>query len=226
LQLPALLWMGLPFTLALSTHKVASVALGLGATARHLKNRQLRLSTAALILAAGVPGVMLGAQGILVLPEQWATLALGLLTLGLGCYSLLQPQLGQVADPRPLSRRSHLIGALGLFLIGVLNGSLTSGTGLFVTLWLVRWYRLEYKLAVAYTLVLVGLVWNGSGAVALALQTEVQWNWLPALLAGSLLGGYLGAHLSQLKGNLLVKRCFEAVTLAVGVSLVLRVLAS
>jgi len=224
LQLPALLWLGLPFALALSTHKIASVALGLGATARHLKSGQLRPETAVLILAAGVPGVLLGARGILALPEQLATLALGLLTLGLGCYSLLRPQLGQVADPRPLSRAEHLVGALGLFMIGVLNGSLTSGTGLFVTLWLVRWYRFEYKLAVAYTLVLVGLVWNGSGAVALALQTEVKWSWLPALLAGSLLGGYLGAHLSQLKGNRLVKRCFEAVTLAVGLSLVIRVL--
>ena len=86
------------------------------------------------------------------LPEQLATLALGLLTLGLGCYSLLRPQLGQVSDPRPLNRAEHLVGALGLFMIGVLNGSLTSGTGLFVTLWLVRWYRFEYKQAVAYTL--------------------------------------------------------------------------
>ncbi|MDA3807929.1 MAG: sulfite exporter TauE/SafE family protein, partial [Thiomicrorhabdus sp.] len=38
LQLPALLFLGLPFGTALATHKVASVFLGLGATARHLKS--------------------------------------------------------------------------------------------------------------------------------------------------------------------------------------------
>jgi hypothetical protein len=36
-------------------------------------------------------------------------------------------------------RRGVLVGGLVLFGIGVLNGSLTSGTGLFVTMWLVRW---------------------------------------------------------------------------------------
>ena len=46
-------------------------------------------------------------------------------------------------------------GGLVLFMIGVLNGSLTSGTGLFVTLWLIRWFGLDYKMAVAYTLILV-----------------------------------------------------------------------
>ena len=33
-QLPALILLGLPFSMALATHKVASVALGLGASGR------------------------------------------------------------------------------------------------------------------------------------------------------------------------------------------------
>ena len=39
--------------------------------------------------------------------------------------------------------------------------------------------------------------------------------------SGSLLGGYLGAHLSLAKGNKLVKRCFEMVTILVGLSLLI-----
>ena len=108
-----------------------------------------------------------------------------------------------------------------LTLIGVLNGSLTSGTGLFVTLWLVRWFGLDYKRAVAYTLVLVGMFWNGAGALTLGLLGDIRWAWLPALLLGSLLGGYLGAHLSIVKGNRWIKRGFEIVTLADGIKLIL-----
>ena len=37
IQLPVLIFLGLPFAIALATHKVASVALGIGATVRHLK---------------------------------------------------------------------------------------------------------------------------------------------------------------------------------------------
>ena len=71
----------------------------------------------------------------------------------------------------------------------------------------------------AYTLVLVGLFWNGAGAIALGILGEVRWSWLPALLLGSLLGGYLGAHWAIVKGNLWIKRAFEVVTVLVGIKL-------
>ena len=106
-------------------------------------------------------------------------------------------------------------------MIGVLNGSLTSGTGLFVTLWLVRWFGLDYKTAVAYTLVLVGVFWNGTGAITLGMLSTIQWDWLPALLLGSLLGGYTGAHLAIVANNRWIKRVFEVVTIAVGTKLIL-----
>lgn len=107
-------------------------------------------------------------------------------------------------------------------MIGGLNGSLTSGTGLFVTLWLVRWFGLDYKSAVAYTLILVGIFWNGSGALTLGILGDIQWDWLPVLILGSLMGGYLGAHFAIIKGNALIKRMFELMTVLVGVSLILK----
>ncbi|MET0028573.1 MAG: sulfite exporter TauE/SafE family protein [Candidatus Thiodiazotropha sp.] len=220
LQLPALIFLGLPFGVALATHKVASVALGVGATVRHLRERGLERQFVIYMLLGGLPGVVLGASVILNVPDRVAQVALGLLTLGLGIYSLLSPKLGQEYQARHRDRRGLLIGGLGLFLIGVLNGSLTSGTGLFVTLWLIRWFGLDYRRAVAHTLVLVGVFWNGSGAITLGLLGSIHWQWLPVLLAGSLLGGYLGAHLAIAKGNRWIKRGFEVVTLLVGFKLV------
>ena len=168
-----------------------------------------------------VPGVLLGASLILRVPGRYAEIALGTLTIGLGLYSIVKGSMGLVEEPRNRSGSGLWWGGAVLFLIGVLNGSLTSGTGLFVTLWLVRWFGADYRQAVAYTLVLVGIVWNGSGAIALGILGEVRWEWLPALLLGSLLGGYAGAHLAILKGNRWIKRAFEAITLLVGIKLVL-----
>ncbi len=221
IQLPMLIFLGLPFGIALATHKLASVALGLGATARHAREGSLERRFVVVMLASGLPGVVLGANLILGIPERTAEIALGVLTAGLGLYSLTQPQLGQALSRRHQDGLGLLIGALVLALIGVLNGSLTSGTGLFVTLWLVRWFGLDYRLAVAHTLVLVGLFWNGAGALTVGLLSSIRWDWLPALLAGSLLGGYLGAHLAIAKGNRWIKRGFECVTLAVGTTLIL-----
>jgi len=220
LQLPALIFLGLPLAVALATHKVASVALGVGATVRHLREGGLQRRYVLFILACGLPGVLLGASLILQVPGRYAEVALGVLTVGLGLYSVVKGEMGLREQPRHRQGAGLWIGGLVLFVIGALNGSLTSGTGLFVTLWLVRWFGADYRQAVAYTLVLVGVAWNGAGAVILGLIGEVRWDWLPVLLAGSLIGGYAGAHLAILKGNRWIKRAFETITLLVGLKLI------
>lgn len=221
LQLPVLIFLGLSFSVALATHKIASVALGVGATVRHLRESTLERRLVLIILASGIPGVVLGASIILSVPDRAAEIALGLLTAGLGIYSFRRPALGREHEPRNQQGWGLAVGTAVLFGLGILNGSLTSGTGLFVTLWLVRWFGLDYKRAVAYTLVLVGMFWNGTGALTLGLVAQVRWDWLPALLAGSLAGGYLGAHLALAKGSRWIKRVFELVTVLVGAKLII-----
>jgi hypothetical protein len=221
-QLPVLILLGLSFPLALATHKLASVALGIGATLRHARERSLNPRLAAFVLACGLPGVVLGARVVLSLPPRLSTLLLGLLTIGLGLYSIARPNLGTGGGGRQLDRRGLAIGGAGLFAIGVLNGSLTSGTGLFVTIWLVRWFGLDYSRAVAYTLILVGLFWNGAGALTLGVQGQIAWSWVPMLLAGSIAGGYLGAHLAIARGSRVVKRAFEVLSLLMGASLLVK----
>lgn len=220
IQLPMLIFLGLPFGVALATHKLASVALGLGATIRHLRESRFQRNFAILMLASGLIGVVIGANVILTIPSNIAQLLLGILTTSLGVYSVYKKDLGQTLALKNQTPYGFLIGGGALFFIGFLNGSLTSGTGLFVTLWLIRWFGMDYKLAVSYTLVFVGLFWNGAGALTLGIIGEIYWQWIPALLLGSLLGGYLGAHLGIKKGNTWIKRGFEIVTLIVGLKLI------
>lgn len=219
IQLPILIFMGLPFPLALATHKIATVALGLGATLRHLREGHLDKVILALIFLTGAPGVVGGAVFILDVPARTAEIALGVLTLLLSLYSWLKPDLGLSTSHRHRDLRGYVIGGLVLCLIGFANGALSAGSGLFVTLWLVYWFGLEYKLAVAQTLVAVGLGWNGTGAVTMGAIAEVQWSWIPALVAGSLIGGFLGAHTSIQSGNLVIKRLYEVITLVVALKL-------
>lgn len=79
---------------------------------------------------------------------------------------------------------------------------------------------MDYQRAVAYTLILVGVFWNGAGAITLGILGEIRWDWLPALLLGSFLGGYLGSHLALRWGNRWIKRSFEIVTLLIAARLI------
>jgi len=220
IQFPVLIFLGLTFSVALATHKLASVALGLGAVIRYSSVSHLERQFIVTMLLAGIPGVVLGGRLILDVPEHLSILALGILTGCLGFYSIFKPTLGQDYSEKHRNRRGHIVGGAILFLLGILNGSLTSGTGLFVTLWLIAWFGMDYQRAVAYTLILVGLFWNGTGAITLGLLTEIHWPWLPALLLGSLLGGYLGSHLAIKHGNRWIKRSFEVVTLLISFKLI------
>ena len=219
IQLPMLIFMGLPFPLALATHKIATVALGVGATSRHLKEGHLRLWLLALIAGSGIPGVVAGALFVLEVNARAAEQALGVLMLMLSLYSVFKPSLGLAANERHQDAMGLVIGGLVLLLIGFINGALSAGSGLFVTLWLVYWFGLEYKLAVAHTLVAVGLGWNGSGALTMGTMADVQWSWIPALLLGSAIGGYLGANSSISAGNKTIKRLYEVVTALVAIKL-------
>lgn len=223
IQFPVLLFLGLPFSVALATHKVASVALGIGATVRYLKEDIVQKQFALFMLIVGVPAVILGSFIAIELPDTLAKKILGMLTMSLGIYSMFQSQLGQIHTPKNQDKRGLIVGGAWLFFIGFLNGSIASGTGLFATILLVKWFGFDYKRAVAYTLIIVGLFWNGVGGVTLALISEVKWAWIPMLLIGSFVGGYLGAHLAVLKGNLWIKRGYEIVTILVGLNLLNRV---
>ncbi len=219
IQFPVLIFLGLTFGVALATHKVASVALGVGAALRYLSSSKLERQFVLLMLFFGVPGVVLGGSVILLVPDRLAEISLGILTGGLGLYSILKSELGQEYGPLHRDRKGLLTGGFVLFILGILNGSLTSGTGLFVTIWLVLWFGMDYQRAVAYTLIMVGLFWNGAGAVTLGLLGDIHWEWLPALILGSLIGGYIGSHMAIKHGNRWIKRVFELVTILISIKL-------
>ena len=222
IQLPALLFLGLPFSKALATHKVASVALGLGASLPHLRRSRLPINYGFLILISGIPGVLLGAYTSSILPGNFSTTLLGLLTLFLSFYSIRQKNLGSSNYKLSINKLRIIIGSFGLFIIGFLNGYLSSGTGLFVTIWMITIFDLSFSAAVAYTLIFVGIFWNGIGALSLGLTGNIIWNYIPVLIIGSLLGGYLGAHLSIIKGSKFIKVVFEIVSFSVGISLLIK----
>ncbi|MBW3694432.1 sulfite exporter TauE/SafE family protein [Vibrio sp. T187] len=222
LQFPLLIFLGLPFSIALATHKVASVALGLGAAYTHIKQGQLSVKACIYLIFTGSIGVVIGANIVLMIPDEVAQKLLGAMILLLGIYSRFKKQLGQQEDPINRTTLGWIIGGIGLAIIGIINGSLTAGSGLLVTLFLVRWFGYSYKQAVALTMICVGLFWNGIGGIAIVQAgAPVHWLWLPILLLSSFIGGSLGAMLANRSSNKVIKIAFELLTFAVGIKLLI-----
>ena len=133
-----------------------------------------------------------------------------------------QEKLGSSYQKIYINNFRIIIGSIGLFVIGFLNGYLSSGTGLFVTIWMINIFNLSFSVAVAYTLIFVGIFWNGIGALSLGLAGNIIWSYIPVLILGSLLGGYFGAYFSIIKGSKFIKVVFELVSFFVGISLLIK----
>ena len=91
-----------------------------------------------------------------------------------------------------------------------------------MTILLIKSFGLDFLRAISLTFFTVGIFWNAVGAIWLSKIGTVPSNLLIILTVGSFAGGFLGAHLSNLKGNKLIKKTFTLVCLSVGLSLLIK----
>ena len=222
LQLPALIVSGVPYYQALASHKLATVALGLGGSLRNYKSLRNDIYVTWQILIFGLPGVIIGASIVEYISEKYLYLFLGIISIILAFYSLLISDLGLSSNNKKLDLVHKIRFLIFIFFIGILNGSISSGTGLLVTIILIKTFGMDFLRAISLTFFTVGIFWNLTGAVILSQIGSVPLNILIILLVGSFTGGYLGAHLSKLKGNILIKKTFTIVCTLVGISLLIK----
>ena len=221
-QFPALIALGLPFTLAIVTHKVAVVALGVGSSGKLLRSYAFDWRFIGLMLIAGVPGLILGNLSALQIPAAPGKVLFGMTNISMAVYSIRRPNFGVNATPHNREGRGLWIGTGLMAFVGFLCGVFPSGPGLFATLVFLRWFGFDYQGAVASTMLMVGLVWNSIAGVTVALAAPVRWDWIPMLALGGVLGGYFGSSLAMFKGNRFIKPAFETVTLLMGAWLLLQ----
>ena len=222
LQLPALILSGVPYYQALASHKFATVALGIGGSLRNYRSLGNDINVAWQILIFGLPGVILGSSIVEYISAKYLYLILGIFSILLAFYSLLKPDLGLSSGNNNLSRVNKIRFLIFIFLIGILNGSISSGTGLLVTILLIKTFEMDFLRAISLTFFTVGIFWNFIGAVFLSKIGSVPFNMLVPLIIGSFTGGYFGAHLSKLNGNILIKNTFTTVCIFVGISLLIK----
>ena len=219
IQLPALILSGVPYYQALTCHKFATVALGIGGSLKNYKSLRNDIYVAKQLLICGLPGVIVGASIVEYIPEEYLYLFLGIFSIFLAFYSFLKSDLGLSSSKNKLNLIHKIRFLILIFLIGILNGSISSGTGLLVTLLLIKTFGMDFLRAISLTFFSVGIFWNFTGALFLSKIGSVPLNILILLIFGSFMGGYFGAHLSKLKGNILIKKTFTIVCFSVGVSL-------
>ena len=222
IQLPALILSGVPYYQALATHKLATVALGLGGSLRNYKSLKKDINVALIILIFGIPGVIVGTYLVEFISEEYLYAILGIFSIILALYSFLKKDFGLKSFDKKLNLFLRFRFVSLIFIVGILNGSFSSGTGLLVTILLIKTLGMDFLRAISLTFLTVGIFWNAVGAIYLSRIGSIPISLLLLLILGSFIGGFLGAHLSNLKGNKLIKKTFIMVCLFIGISLLIK----
>ena len=224
IQLPALILFGIPYYKALAAHKIATVALGIGGSIRNYRNIKKNYLIILQLLIFGIPGVVIGTLIVNLLSDEYLYFLLSIFTILLGFYSFITPNLGLNSIQKKIGTFTFIKFSSIAFIIGILNGSISSGTGLLVTILLIQTFGLDFLTSISITFLTVGIFWNAAGAISLSQIGSLPYTILGVLIMGSFLGGLTGAHLSNLKGNKFIKKLFTCLCFLIGLTLLFKAL--
>jgi uncharacterized membrane protein YfcA len=197
LILPALLFFGLPASLANGTNRVGVLAQNAAGILGFHQHGAMDWSWSLKVSIPAVIGAGLGVWAALLIPDFAFRRILSIAMVAITVWSLLNRQ-----QPRPRAEvkpASDLVVVLGFFIVGVYGGFIQAGVG-FLVLAITTYAGMDLvrgnavKLLSVMMLTVISLiVFAGAG--------QVDWPRGLALAAGNWLGAMAGVRMAVLKGH-------------------------
>ncbi|WET81841.1 TSUP family transporter [Amycolatopsis sp. QT-25] len=215
IQLPALLLLmpgGSPVH-ALATNKISSLVGTSAAIPTYARRTPLDWPSALLMAVTALAGAVAGAMSATLLPPRLLTIIVLVALIGVGLYTLRQPDLG-VAEQARFGKRRELLTMTGSgAVLGFWDGLAGPGTGSFLIFVLVGVIGYSFLRASATTK-LVNAATN-LGALLFFIPTgKVLWGLGSAMACCNLAGSVLGASVAARRGSKFMRRIFLSVVLA------------
>lgn len=203
ISFPALLFVGVPAVQANATSTVA-IWPGLAAsTLAYLKRLNAPLRVLLPLLVTSIAGGWVGALLLLKTPQHtflrlvpWLLLA-GTLLFTFG--NSLRAIVGKTAvidDLQNISGRAMVIGSIAELLVAVYGGYFGAGIG-FMLLAMLALMGMHDIHAMSALRTLLAVTINAAAVVTFILAHAVLWSACVVMIAGSLSGGWFGAHYAQ-----------------------------
>lgn len=211
ISLPALLFTGIPPALALGTNKLAGTISALTSTLSYLKSGKVSLKLVAMLFPLAFIGSIVGADLVRHMPSSFLKPLVIIMLVAVTLYTIFKRNFGMESRFHGLTRRTALVLACLVAIIGCYDGFFGPGTGSFL----------------AFALMAVGFdfVQASGNARTLNLASNVgallTFLWLHAvdieygLLMGvaMLIGAIAGSQVAIRKGVTYVRPIFICVTI-------------
>jgi uncharacterized membrane protein YfcA len=194
----------------LATNKMGSVAGTTTSSVTYLRRVRLDLRTALPLAGSAFVGSLLGAVVASWIPREAFNPVILVVLVGVGAFTLLRPDLGQVAALRFAGRRHYGAAVAVGAVIGFYDGALGPGTGSFLVFALVGVLGYGF-LEASGKAKLANLATNVAALLVFLPQGAVVWQAAAVLMTCNVAGGYLGARLAVARGSRFIRVVFIAV---------------
>ena len=200
IQLPALLAAGVPLTNAVGVNKVSSICGTSAAVARYARHGSVRWRDLAV---AGPVALLASAGGALTLLAVARSAARDVKPFFAVCFLALAAQQVYVVVRRPRAVLPTVprpvVGLLFIGLIGLYDGVVGPGAGMFLFWAFTTWFA-HPALTATGTTKAVNWLTNLGALVILVAEGQVIWTLALSMASANLLGGFVGAHAAIRRG--------------------------
>ena len=212
LTLPALIFFGLPPSLANGTNRVAVLIQCIIATASFHKNGVSRFRFALILSVPAVLGAIVGAQISVSLPDRLFQSIIAIVILFMVALTIWNPTPKNYPHETPAGKRK-ILSIVVFFFIGMYGGFIQVGVGYPMTAALTVLCGFDLVLTAGVKVFMVGL-FTAAALIVFIVNGEVDWSYALVLSLGNGLGGWLGTKIALKKGENWIK-----IVLAVSVTI-------
>ncbi len=217
LTLPAMIFLGLPPTVANGTNRIGILTQNVGAVWGFQRHRLVERSWLAWACLPAVAGAVLGTWVAIGIGDAAFRRVLAILMVAVSLWTLWDPLSRAAPGHTPPGGPPRIALGAGFFAVGVYGGFVQAGVG-FLTLAVATWAGLDLVRGNALK-VLVALTFTPLSLALFAAGGKVEWGVGAVLGAGYLVGGLIGVRLTVLKGHAWVKRVVTVAVIAFAVLL-------
>ena len=205
---------------AFTANKIGTLFMTLSAGFIHSKRGKINIRLFLALLIFGLIGTGIGTYIVQYqFNEELFKKILATCLVGIGIYLFFAKTQGvHSKEHRKIDGRALFWAALFSIIINILNG-IFGGTGLFLTIFFVVYFKMTFIESMVYTMPVYAIV-NIFQTSYLVYSTNIVANYpllaITMALCG-LLGGMIGTRLQYLKGNVWVKKVSILVMIVLGI---------
>lgn len=202
LTIPAMLMANIPPLLTLGTNKLQATAGSFSASVTMIKNGKTHPKQIWQAIMLAFIGSLIGAGAVQLLPPEMFKKIIPFLMAIIGLYYLFAPSLGEVKSAPRISENKWKFGVVPL--IGVYDGYLGPGTGMFLALGGVVLRGWDMVTATANAKI-VNFSTNLASLLLFIWAGQVWWKVGLVMMVGQTVGAYFGAKMAIKGGSKLIR---------------------